>query len=937
MAITILAQAVVDKSSGGDSTYTHAAFAVPGGTSRLLVQVEYRGFSSALAPALTSVTHNGDAVSFLAGSATTGGFDDITTWWGQRLNPDIGTFNIVVTFPSDVRGVKLRLLAISGEKASGSILGQSAFQRIAGAATDTVGLGITPAASNDSLLLASLSIAQATTLTTWTGTGWTAVATDSYTGGGNLTSTDRHLLNAPGGAALTVSAKFGASDIDIGGSLIEILAEPTGTDVSGTFGVSMAVTGSVAGGSSASLTDASFRRLAAWTEMLPLQADTVGSDWRLVAAGPAAAPNLAVEQIAGRYRWSYRLTDGSVVVESTAGAAGVTAKHLALAHGGTDGPALYLDGLPNGGPTSGGSLTGITDIGAGGETIGSHPTGTAYTGLVGRYLLADSALTAEQVRLLALSQTDPDAVWGYGVEDDAEESNQSVVACPLDVTAYGQPTISLLPTILDPAGGVIAISGVTQPANGTLAIAGLALIYTPTPGWQGVDSATYTATDGAKSSTGRITLRQLQPSIKAIGDSITVSSGGSITFDPRVNDKGAGSLRIVAVTQGAAGTVTIEADGRVRYRHTGGGGDPDWWKLPIRSGRPWAAGGSFWNGADLWVDEAADTALPDAGTGSSKGFKDSSNPGGANVQTWDGVLGGPLSGGLVSTGTQFDWSESVYYYFGDVVANLPTGAAYPDGSGWLFWTGQFIPTSRRTDTGDFSIWDEISAGTHDAKFVKFGQRVVTKMNAVGHPVKRLIIDFHHEMNQSNIYQVFTGTRFKYKAAMERIIAKVREGAGQTIRFSHRPAYSGEAADEGRIAAYQDWVPSNVDVLALSMHPNQTCDSNAKITQLFNGTLNSNWYGIQEFLDAATALNKPIAFPEWSPKYEVGKACPVSKRFVERFYPEILVPNKDRLVADCVYGRSIRDPSGYLESDTAGQTSWAEMVPLRKTLWSGIKS
>lgn len=387
------------------------------------------------------------------------------------------------------------------------------------------------------------------------------------------------------------------------------------------------------------------------------------------------------------------------------------------------------------------------------------------------------------------------------------------------------------------------------------------------------------------------------------------------------------------------GALTLSSNDEIALGDpTGGiGSTTDWWALPIRSGRPWAAGGAFWSDADLWSGEAADTALPDAGTGSSKGFKDSSNPGGANVQTWDGVLGGPLSGGLVSTNTQFDWSPSVYYYFGDVVANLPTGAAYPDGSGWLFWTGQFIPTSRRTDTGDSSIWDEIIAGTHDAKFVKFGERAVIKMTAVGHPVKRLIIDFHHEMNQSNVYQVYTGTRLKYKSAMERIINKVREGAGQHIRFCHRPAYSGEAANEGRIAAYQDWVPANIDVCALSVHPGQAVDSDANITKMFNGTLNANWYGIQEFLDAATTLGKPIAFPEWSPKNEVGKACPVSKRFVERFHPEILVPNQPRLVADCVYGRAMRDPSGYLESDTAGKNSWAAMVPLRKTLWSGIKS
>ena len=542
MATSILAQAVVDKSSGGDSSYTHGAFAVPGGTTRLLVQVEYRGFADAAAPALTSVTHNGDAVSFLAGSATTGGFDDITTWWGQLANPDIGTFNIVVTFPSDVRGVKLWILALSGEKSSGSILGQSSFQRKAGAVTDTVGLGITPAASGDSLLLGSLAIAQSTTLTTWTGTGWTAVATDTYTGGGNLTSTSRHLLNAPGGAALTVSAKFGATDTDIGGSLIEILAEPVGTDVSDTFGVTLAMAGSVAGGSSAALTDASFRRLAAWTEVLAIQPDLAGVDRRILAAGPATAPNLVVDQIASGsvYRWRYRLTDGDVTVDSAVGTQSVAAQHIALVHGGEGGPAMYLNGVQSIGAIAGSDLTGITDIGAGGETIGSHATGTAYTGLIGRYLLADSALSAEQVRLLALSQTDPDAIWGVGVEDDAQVANQSPVVLPMVVEPDGRPQITVRPTIIDPNGTGAVLSSVTLPTHGSVVIADKDLVINLEPGWVGRDSFTVTASDGSKTSTAKITIVQTRPALLVQGDSITLTESSSTTFDPRSNDIGAG-------------------------------------------------------------------------------------------------------------------------------------------------------------------------------------------------------------------------------------------------------------------------------------------------------------------------------------------------------------------------------------------------------------
>lgn len=572
MTISILAQAVVDKNSGGDPAYTHAGFAVPGGTTRLLVQVEYRGYSSGAAPAISSVTHNGDAMSLLTGSATTGGFDDITTAWYHLASPDIGTFNIVVTLPSDIRGCKMWMLAISGEKESGSILGQSAFQRTAATATNTVGLGLTPAASGDSLLLASLSIAQATTLSSFTGTGFVEVDTGSYTGGGNLTSTSRYKLNASG--STTASATFGASDTDIGGSLIEILAEPTGTDVSDTFGVTVAVTGSVASRSSASIADASYRRLLSWTEVLSIQPDAAGVDRRIIAAGPETAPNLALDQSGTAYRATWRTTDGVVIVETAAGSQSVAAQHLAVVADVAGDPAIYLNGFLSGGVIQGGDLVGITDIGTGGQTIGSHTTSTpgAYTGLVGRYLLYASAMSPEQIRLLALSETDPDVLWGYGVEDDAEETNQSLVACPLEAVLDGQPSATLTPTILDPAGGTISIASVTQPINGTLAIAGSnRLVYVPTPGWQGSDTATYTASDGSKLSTGKISIRQQQPSLKANGDSVTVAENGSVTFNPRVNDVGAGSLFVVGATQGSLGSATVNADGTITYQNTSAG------------------------------------------------------------------------------------------------------------------------------------------------------------------------------------------------------------------------------------------------------------------------------------------------------------------------------------------------------------------------------
>jgi hypothetical protein len=178
-------------------------------------------------------------------------------------------------------------------------------------------------------------------------------------------------------------------------------------------------------------------------------------------------------------------------------------------------------------------------------------------------------MTPEQVRLLALSETDPDSLWGVGVEDDAQVANQSVVACPLHTVLDGQPSATLSPRILDPSGGVRSISGVTQPANGTLIVDGLSLIYQPTRGWQGSDSATYTASDTFTSSTGRLTFQQTRPALKCVNDTVTCASGGSVTFDPRTNDVGAGALQIVSYTGTAHGAVTLNANGTLGYSNVG--------------------------------------------------------------------------------------------------------------------------------------------------------------------------------------------------------------------------------------------------------------------------------------------------------------------------------------------------------------------------------
>ena len=175
--------------------------------------------------------------------------------------------------------------------------------------------------------------------------------------------------------------------------------------------------------------------------------------------------------------------------------------------------------------------------------------------------------------------------------------------------------------------------------------------------------------------------------------------------------------------------------------------------------------------------------------------------------------------------------------------------------------------------------------------------------------------------------------------MERTITQIRAGAGVTnqLRFMHRPAFHNDPGDPN-VGTYLSYCPSNVDVLALSVHPyGPLFSTDADITAFFNGTMVGIAHSMSEFLAAATTRKLPIAFPEWSPEdrnTSEHNACPIADTFVRRFYNEILTPNAANLVCDCVFSQSIRSVAYF--NGATGATEWSDMVTNRKSLWSGIQ-
>jgi len=135
----------------------------------------------------------------------------------------------------------------------------------------------------------------------------------------------------------------------------------------------------------------------------------------------------------------------------------------------------------------------------------------------------------------------------------------------------GSTTVNPLSNDSDPdlPAQTLTIIAVTQPANGTVTTNGSTVTYTPAPNFNGINTFTYTISDGQTpipgTATGTVTMTVTpvnDPPV-AMPNAYQVAEDGSITFNPRTNDSDPDgqALTIIAVTQPANGTVTITNGG----------------------------------------------------------------------------------------------------------------------------------------------------------------------------------------------------------------------------------------------------------------------------------------------------------------------------------------------------------------------------------------
>jgi cellulose biosynthesis protein BcsQ len=124
----------------------------------------------------------------------------------------------------------------------------------------------------------------------------------------------------------------------------------------------------------------------------------------------------------------------------------------------------------------------------------------------------------------------------------------------------------------DPDGDSLIYSVVRAPSHGSLTGTAPNLTYTPDPNFDWLDSFTFKVNDGRADSapaTIFITVNPVNDPPRANDDdNVTTKEGTPVTIDVLANDIEVDNelLRVIAVDQGANGSVTINADNTVTYK-----------------------------------------------------------------------------------------------------------------------------------------------------------------------------------------------------------------------------------------------------------------------------------------------------------------------------------------------------------------------------------
>ena len=149
-------------------------------------------------------------------------------------------------------------------------------------------------------------------------------------------------------------------------------------------------------------------------------------------------------------------------------------------------------------------------------------------------------------------------------------------------------TIAVLDNDSDPDGDVITVSAVNQGAHGSVTKTATSITYTPDQDWTGIDSFSYSITDGRGGTATAavvITVKPLNDLPTARDDSISTLEGAAVEVAVLANDSDVDGdpLAVATITQGSRGVTTTDGN-TVTYSPSPGWSGTDSFTYTITDG-----------------------------------------------------------------------------------------------------------------------------------------------------------------------------------------------------------------------------------------------------------------------------------------------------------------------------------------------------------------
>lgn len=321
---------------------------------------------------------------------------------------------------------------------------------------------------------------------------------------------------------------------------------------------------------------------------------------------------------------------------------------------------------------------------------------------------------------------------------------------------------------------------------------------------------------------------------------------------------------------------------------------------------------------------ASTTGLPDGWTGGRPNSAD------ATMAT---ITGGSYAtaNNVIAANSALDWSNPECHWT-QGWHTLPAGSI-------AVWAVNLWGADRHTwspSSNDYTILDEIIAGTWDVAYANMAKRIVKNydtpsLNPRGHLPKHLLLRMIHEWNQSNYYAVLGATGVaKLKTAMTRVINVMKANFGayaNDIKFMWSPAHRSDTAAAN---VYLDACPDNIDVVSVSWHPTNNCDTPTEMDKYNNGTDSGNTIGLAQMLAASVSLSAsqgkpiPMCLPEAGPKYEAGVGCPIADVAWDKLN-DFITANEDMMLITNIYDIHCYQINGYLDTQAGAAQKWRDAL------------